>query len=644
MQTASPPTGTSQCPHAGRRAWSALVVGLLVASGSFGCGPGAQRTSRPESAARRSKANPGADLPPKLASQGERPARDEVTSLRVGMLASDDPDDDGWRSEAFSAASEKQLKQLARLLGQPGGITVDSLSPLVDPQVTADPLRPASLSLVVERGPLRVYRGDQRAGSAVEVTVGNQALAVALSTLAERCGTASSGHAAFKTVAVELSDEGATTTVRYAACGQRDGRRVQQQATWHCGWTPETEEAPPRLRTIQLVAFQELELDCGTEPLLRDVTDRVLAHCPAWPAQFRRGQDYWVARIPRGVGMVESNASGLALGDVNGDGLDDLYLAQPGGLPNRLLIHQPDGTLRDVAAESGTDFLDMTTGALFVDVDRDQDQDLLVLLASTLVGFENDGQGKFTLRGTIVELEQAFSLAAADYDRDGQLDVYVTQYAGGGNVGVVARTRNPLPFHDANNGLPNKLLRNQGDWQFRDVTAEVGLDANNRRWSFACAWEDYDRDGDPDLYVANDFGRNNLYRNDQGTFHDVAGEAGVEDIAASMSVTWGDYNRDGWMDLYVGNMWSSAGHRVTFQPEFQTGLAELTRSQFQRHARGNSLFHNRGDGRFDDLSETLQVTLGRWAWSSQFVDLNGDGWEDLYVANGMVTNSDPHDL
>jgi hypothetical protein len=170
------------------------------------------------------------------------------------------------------------------------------------------------------------------------------------------------------------------------------------------------------------------------------------------------------------------------------------------------------------------------------------------------------------------------------------------------------------------------------------------LNENNTRWSFAASWEDYDGDGDADLYVANDFGRNNLYRNDGGNFTDVAAEAGVEDIAAGMSVAWGDYNQDGKMDLYVGNMFSSAGQRIAFQGRFHTAANNETREQFQRHARGNSLFLNLGDGTFRDVSEEAGVTLGRWAWASPFIDINNDGWEDLVVANGFVTGSNTGDL
>ena len=86
-----------------------------------------------------------------------------------------------------------------------------------------------------------------------------------------------------------------------------------------------------------------------------------------------------------------------------------------------------------------------------------------------------------------------------------------------------------MPYHDANNGGRNVLLRNDGRWRFSHATVRAGLDVKNRRFSYAAAWEDFDNDGDQDLYVANDFGRNNLYRNDSGRFTDIA-------AAAAMSV------------------------------------------------------------------------------------------------------------
>ncbi|MGI9516158.1 MAG: FG-GAP repeat domain-containing protein, partial [Pirellulaceae bacterium] len=193
------------------------------------------------------------------------------------------------------------------------------------------------------------------------------------------------------------------------------------------------------------------------------------------------------------------------------------------------------------------------------------------------------------------------------------------------------------------------------DWKYSDVTEETGLNVNNSRWTQGGSWEDFDNDGDPDLYLASDYGVNNLYRNDlqadgSRRFIDIAGPAGVQDSASGMSVAWGDYDCDGWMDLYVSNMYSYAGNRITFQDQFKPDESADILQRFQRFARGNTLLRNTGSTDddnvqlFEDRSLDAAVNRGRWAWGSRFVDLNNDGWEDIVVANGYVTTDDNGDL
>jgi hypothetical protein len=92
------------------------------------------------------------------------------------------------------------------------------------------------------------------------------------------------------------------------------------------------------------------------------------------------------------------------------------------------------------------------------------------------------------------------------------------------------------------------------------------------------------------------------------------------------------------MDLYVGNMFSSAGNRVAYQRQYRPNLDPTAQQAFRRHARGNTLFENRGDGTFRDVTLPTRVNMGRWSWSSNFADINNDSREDLLVANGMVTS------
>ena len=125
---------------------------------------------------------------------------------------------------------------------------------------------------------------------------------------------------------------------------------------------------------------------------------------------------------------------GVSVGDADGDGLDDLYIAQPAGLPNRLYRNRGDSTFEDITSEAGVAVLDDTAQSLFADVDNDGDQDLAVAASAGLLLFVNDGKGRFTLAADAFRLAQPFqgvltSIAMADYDRDGFLDLYVCVYS-----------------------------------------------------------------------------------------------------------------------------------------------------------------------------------------------------------------------
>ena len=183
-----------------------------------------------------------------------------------------------------------------------------------------------------------------------------------------------------------------------------------------------------------------------------------------------------------------------------------------------------------------------------------------------------------------------------------------------------------------------------GNLEFRDVTEATGMNKSNSRYSFAASWEDYDNDGDQDLYVANDYGRNCLYRNDGGSFTEVASALRLEDTSSGMSVSWADFNLDGQMDVYTSNMFSSAGNRITYQKQFKPGLPEDIRRQFQHIAIGNSLFEGVAGQPFRDVGLQAGVNMGRWAWGSKFVDFNNDGRDDILVANGFITTEDTGDL
>ncbi|HVS66384.1 MAG TPA: VCBS repeat-containing protein [Thermoanaerobaculia bacterium] len=558
----------------------------------------------------------------------------------------DDPRTDGWETEAFSNAAAAQLGQIAGLLEQPARLTAAALASLVTKNASASSLHPIRAREVFRDHSLRVLRRDGPAPADAPRPAphrGPGGVAAALRELIDGLGDPTQVEVKFKIVAVDRQADQWSTDQLVSISARGEAGVIEQHAEWRVRWTPPAGEEPPRIAELIAGAWEQTSASTpGGGALFSDCTEAVLGGNTSFAEQVMVGTADWLGSIEAALGTDFIGHAGVTIGDVDGDGLEDLYAPQFGGLPNRLFVQNADGTATDRSSWAGVDWLDRSLSSLLLDLDNDGDQDLVIATDPALLIMANDGSGRFTLERALPEVRLAYSLASADYDGDGDLDLYATQYAPlSADPDHVPK---PIPYHDAQNGAPNFLLRNDGGFHFVDVTAATGLDADNRRWSFAASWEDYDNDGDQDLYVANDFGRNCLYRNDGGRFVNVAERAGVEDIASGMSVSWGDADGDGWMDLYVGNMFSSAGHRITYQRGFQPGMSPADKAAVQRLARGNSLFMNRGDGTFTDVSLDAAVTMGRWAWSSIFVDLNNDGWKDLVVANGFLSAPDTDDL
>lgn len=427
--------------------------------------------------------------------------------------------------------------------------------------------------------------------------------------------------------------------VQYEVAGEREGKLYHRTGRWKLEW-----------REGHVTVFAPLDEHVATaaEPWFRDVSAAVFAHLPSFHEQLVNGVPYWRARLDPATGIDIYGSNGIAVGDIDGDGADEIYVCQPGGLPNRLYKIHSDGSASDITGAWGVGLLDDTSSALFLDLRNSGRQDLVVLRSAGPVLFLNEG-AKFHLRSDAFRFQTspagAFTgMAAADFDHDGKLDLYLCCYV---YFQSEAQYTYASPYHDAQNGPPNFLFRNKlnldGSGSFEDCTAETGMNENNNRFSFAPAWCDFNGDGWPDLYVANDFGRKNLYVNRGGHFRDEAASAGVEDIGPGMSASWFDYNHDGKPDLYVANMWTDAGQRVIADKKFAPAEGEA-RDAYRRHTMGNTLFRNRGDSTFEDATMAQHVEFGRWAWSSGGHDLDNDGEAEIFVTCGMLTNESQTDL
>ena len=356
---------------------------------------------------------------------------------------------------------------------------------------------------------------------------------------------------------------------------------------------------------------------------------------------------------------------GLSVVDIDGDGFDDLYVMVRMG-KNQLLRNRGDGTFEEVAAEFGLDLPGNSTCGVFADFDNDGDPDLMLGRSIDRSLYLENREGRFSERPQESALPfLAISMAAADYNGDGLLDVYLSTYrpavlAGAGKSGgdAAATGKWPEEFlepeqakeyfrkHSAANdgtelfsnfldqvGPPNVLLVNRGRGRFEVAPESPQLEL--WRNTLQATWADYDDDGDPDVYVANDWARDHLFRNDgEDGFVDVTATAGTDAFGFAMGVSWGDYDNDGRQDLYVSNMYSKAGRRIT------ASIEDLD-PDYAESAGGNYLYRQSGAGRFDRVSghepPALTVAKAGWSWGGQFADFDNDTYVDLYVLSGYFT-------
>jgi hypothetical protein len=304
--------------------------------------------------------------------------------------------------------------------------------------------------------------------------------------------------------------------------------------------------------------------------------------------------------------------AGAVLYDFDVDGDVDLFLPRLHA-PAKLYANDGTGHFEDVTAKWGLGIQLLAEGTntgLFIDVNNDGRVDLMV--GSKRAGvrlFINQGD-RFTLTAeSLTGPGEWQALAAADYDNDGDLDVFCCNY------GLIDIDHQPGSYVNARDGLPNALLRNDGKGGFTNDIDGTGMGREKTRWAYAAVWCDFDLDGDMDLYVANDYGPNNLWVNDEKdfTFVDEASRRGAEDHGNGMSAAWLDYNGDGLLDLYVSNMQSFAGNRLTALDDFLG--SDESRALYRRYSKGNTLLKNDGHS-FTDVTAESGTKPAFWAWGA----------------------------
>ena len=349
------------------------------------------------------------------------------------------------------------------------------------------------------------------------------------------------------------------------------------------------------------------------------------------------------------------NGGGVSVGDINNDGLIDIYFSSNQG-PNKLFLNKGEMVFEDISEKAGVQSLgSWKTGVSMVDINGDGLLDIYVCRLGNFKGitgrnelYINNGNLTFSEKAAEYGLDfQGFSTQAAffDYDRDGDLDMYLLNHA--------VHTQNTygrasLRYMDSG-PEGDRLYRNnaeKGEVRFTPVTNESGIFSSQIGYGLGVGISDVNNDGWPDIYVSNDFNENDyLYINQaDGTFKEEIGSMATVQSRFSMGNDFADINNDGWIDFVTLDMLPRDERiRKMSVGEDSEEIYQLKLSfGFERQVSRNCLQLNNGNGTFSEIGQYSGIYATDWSWSSLFADFDNDGWKDLFISNGIVRR--PNDL
>ncbi|MBL7871409.1 MAG: VCBS repeat-containing protein [Cyclobacteriaceae bacterium] len=346
------------------------------------------------------------------------------------------------------------------------------------------------------------------------------------------------------------------------------------------------------------------------------------------------------------------NGGGVAVGDINNDGLQDIYFT--GNMTSsRLYINKGNWKFEDITERAKVTTLTWASGAVMIDINQDGFKDIYISVGgnrntpererSNLL-FINNGDLTFTEQAEKYGLnDRGYGIQSAffDYDLDGDLDMYLLRNS------FVSYSRNASRPKVVNGEAASndKLFRNNGDLTFTDVTKEAGILIEG--FGLGVTVSDFNNDGWPDIYVSNDFITNDLLwiNNQDGTFTNQVSSYLKHQTFNSMGNDVADYNNDGLVDIAVVDMLPEDNKRWKLTPrgngydEFEHGLSIGYEPQYVR----NTLQLNNGNGTFSEIGQLAGVEATEWSWSVLFADYDNDGLKDLFITNGYgkdITNLD----
>lgn len=379
-----------------------------------------------------------------------------------------------------------------------------------------------------------------------------------------------------------------------------------------------TAASDPALRGpgwLQSARIRQLAVAQSSRPLFEDVA--------AARGLDTKLFDGWTAPPPGPAGPVV-NSGGVYVCDFDRDGYLDVLVVDI----FKVCLYRggPNGKFSDVTQVVGLPTVGNSRTAVWADLDGDGWDDL-ILNARIYRNFSGDKFEDYTDRTNLGQLANLSAILPVDFDRDGLIDLYLTRTSPPGNqswlVGI------------GDGGQGNRLVRNLGNWQFKDVTAQSGTHGGYKS-SFTAAWLDANNDGWPDLHVPNEFGDGELFINQKdGTFMPIHLANHPVDFG-TMGLAVGDVNNDGNIDLFCGNMYSKAGTRLigNLKPD---AYPPDVMAKLKKFVTGSELHLNNGDLSFKQVGAEKQVAAIGWSYGPTLADLDGDGFLDIYATAGYIS-------
>lgn len=346
------------------------------------------------------------------------------------------------------------------------------------------------------------------------------------------------------------------------------------------------------------------------------------------------------------------NGGGVAIGDINNDGLEDIYFTG-NMVSNKLYLNQGDFKFKDISKQAGVEGKDAwTTGVTMVDINGDGFLDIYVCYSGKGDPdkrrnqlFVNQGDGTFIDEAAAYGLDDPSNSIQAlffDYDLDGDLDMYLLNH----NTNVINEIEFDDKRRDRNKYAGDKLFRNDGG-KFVDVSEKTGIKGNSMGFGLGVAVSDINGNGYPDIYISNDYIEPDyLYiNNGDGTFSERLTDYLQHISYFSMGSDISDINNDGLPDIYTLDMLPEDNKRqkLLYGPENYEQYALMVMKGFYHQNMRNMLHLNLGNGLFSEIGQLAGVSNTDWSWAAFFADFDNDGWKDLFVTNGYYrdyTNRD----